>query len=304
MSNKRRVRAPGGLILQVALALLVSACEPPVSEKDRDEDGGSGNDSEDVDADQGPSSASDAGTARDGSAEGGEPENDGGGNPDPSDEEDGGGEADASVGPPPPPEARQALCTDAYDSVALNHPNLIRGSWQFNPGGSFVMLPEAGYPCKAFLHDGDVRPAMSDPQWTDAAHGEFLGFSERSTVPESDYTMAQFRYFRSLVFVPAGARVSTLTVSAFGIDDAVYVELFNSKYPEGVSPVDAGPSDPAVGACQGNDSASWDFKNYIAEGEVNALLVVHADMNPATSTLTEVRIEANGEPIPLVSCKD
>jgi hypothetical protein len=294
MSTTRRLRAAGSFTLQLGLAL-VSACEPPASSKPAD--GGDQPERDaDVDAGREPAIAADAG--------GGEPvdppEQDGGEEQD----EDGGEEEDAWVGLPPPVEAKQALCTDAYDSVKLKHPELIRGSWQFNPGGAYVTLPERGYPCLAFLHDADVRPAMDDPAWTDAANGEFLGFSERSTVPESNYSAAQFRYFRSLVFVPEGAQVKSLTVSALGIDDAIYIELFNSKYPEGVSPLDAGPSDPMVGSCYGNDSASWDFKNYFVEGEVNVVFLVHGDMNPATSTLAEVRIEADGAPIPLVSCKD
>jgi hypothetical protein len=298
MSNTRLLRAARSLTLQLGLALLASACEPPTSPKKAADGGVQPERDADVDAEREPATADDAG----GDGPGDPPEQDGDTEPD----EDGGADAeeDAWVGPPPPVEAKVALCTDAYDSVKLNHPELIRGSWQFNPGGAYVTLPERGYPCLAFLHDGDVRPAMDDPAWTDAANGEFLGFSERSTVPESNYSVAQFRYFRSLVFVPEGAQVNSLTVSALGIDDAIYIELFNSKYPEGVSPLDAGPSDPMVGSCYGNDSASWDFKDYFVEGEVNVVFLVHADMNPATSTLVEVRIEADGAPIPLVSCKD
>lgn len=291
MNNARRLGAAGSLTLPIGLALAAFACEPPAGSKKSENVGAAEHDADVTDAAGEPASADDAGASD-------PPEADGGG------EQDGAaGAEDAWVGPPPPAEAEEALCTDAYDSVTLNHPDLIRGSWQFNPGGSYVTLPERGYPCLAFLHDADVRPGMDDPGWTDAANGEFLGFSETSTVPESNYTMVQFRYFRSLVFVPEGAQVGSLLVSALGIDDAVHIQLFNSRYPEGVSPVDAGPSDPMVGACQGNNAGAWDFKDYIAEGEINAFLVVHADMNPATSTLTEVRIEADGAPIQIVSCK-
>lgn len=295
MSNTQRLRAAGSLTLQLGLVFVACACEPPAS-SNRPVDSSERDADVDVDAGREPSTAGDAG-----GGPGDPPDQDGGGQ---ELDEDSGGEEDAWVGPPPPVEAKQALCTDAFDSVVLNHPDLIRGSWQFNPGGPYVTLEESGYPCLAFLHDGAVRPTMDDPAWTDATNGEFLGFSERSTVPESNYKVAQFRYFRSLVFVPEGANVKSLTVSAIGIDDAIYVELFNSKHPDGVSPLDAGPSDPMVGSCYGNDSASWDFKDYFVEGEVNAVLVVHADMNPATSTLAEVRIEANGAPIQIVSCKD
>lgn len=296
MTHMRRLRAACSVALQLGLVLATWACEPPVVKKT--EDGGEApEDDPELDAGEEPSTRGDGGVERD-TGPGASPRDAGGEQPDAETEED------AWVGPPPPVEAKEALCTDAFDSVELNHPELIRGSWQFNPGGPYVTLPENGYPCTAFLHDTEVRPAMDDPGWTDAANGEFLGFSETSTVPESNYTVAQFRYFRSLVFVPKGAQVKSLTVSALGIDDAIYVELFNSKHPDGISPLDAGPSDPMVGACYGNDSAEWDFKSYFVEGEVNAVLVVHADMNPATSTLAEVRIEANGAPIQIVSCKD
>jgi hypothetical protein len=293
MLTKRALSA-GRTGLQLGLALTALACEPPEGLNTSKRDAGDSEvlDSEaPVDAGAEPVEATDASSPREA------------GEPDESDA-DAEQERDAWVGPPPPADAHQALCTDAYDSVTLDHPDLIRGSWQYNPGGPYVTLPESGYPCAAFLHDGNVRPRRDDPAWTDAANGEFLGFSESSTVPEAAYAVAQFRYFRSLVFVPKDAKLETLTVSALGIDDAVYLELFNSEYPDGVSPLDAGPSDPDVGACFGNDSASWDFKDYIVKGEVNVVFLVHADMNPATSTLTEVKLEANGEPIRLVSCKD
>jgi hypothetical protein len=297
MTHMRRLRAACSVALRLGLVLTTWACEPPAGSK-KARDGGPAEAEPELDAGEEPATAADAGVDAVDAPED-PPREDGGEEPDGGEPEE-----DAWIGPPPPVEAKEALCTDAFDSIALNHPELIRGSWQFNPGGPYVTLPESGYPCAAFLHDTNVRPAMNDPGWTDATNGEFLGFSEESTVPESNYTVAQFRYFRSLVFVPEGAQVNSLTVSALGIDDAIYVELFNSEYPEGVSPLDAGPSDPLVGACYGNDGAEWDFKNYFVEGEVNAVLVVHADMNPATSTLAEVRIEADGTPIQIVSCKD
>jgi hypothetical protein len=289
MFIKRRLFEAGKRSLQLGLALGTWACAPSIdskSEPDAEEEQPDNDASQELDAGMEPSTATDAA------------ETDADSQPDAAETED------ASVEPPAPPRAKEALCTGDYGTIMFEHTALIRGSWQFNPGGPYVEMMEPGYPCAAFLQDGDVRPSLDDPNWTDTEDGEFVHFSEVSTVPESGYTVAQFRYFRSLVFVPEGAGLRSLTVSALGIDDAIHIELFNSKYPDGISPIDAGPSDPEVGACQGNDAASWDFQGYVVEGEVNVVLVVHADMNPATSTLAEVRIEADAAPIPLVSCKD
>jgi hypothetical protein len=213
---------------------------------------------------------------------------------------------DASNAPPvitAPPEVKQALCSDAYDSVKLSYSTVTRGSWQANPGGTFVKLAAPGYPCAAFLEEKKMRPADNDMKWTDAVDGAFLGFSEPSSISTTDYTFAQFRYFRSFIFVPAGANLTTLSVNAIGIDDSVYLELTNSRYPKGISPLDVGPSDPEVGACQGNGKGEWNLAKYMAEGEINVLLLVHADLAAATSTLLSVDVRADGAPIQLVSCK-
>jgi hypothetical protein len=213
--------------------------------------------------------------------------------------------ADGS-GPPvisAPPDVVQALCSDAYDSVQLTYSTVTRGSWQANPGGTPRKLAAAGYPCAAFLEEKATRPADDDPRWTDAVDGAFLGFSEPSIITTTDYEFAQFRYFRSFIFVPPGANLTSLSVDALGIDDSVYLELTNSRYPQGVSPRDVGPADPAVGACQGNGTGSWNLAKYMAEGEINVLLLIHADLAAVTSTLTSVDVRADGAPIQLVSCK-
>jgi hypothetical protein len=204
----------------------------------------------------------------------------------------------------PPREVMEALCSNNFDSVRLStYANVTRGSWQINLGGPAITLPAPGYPCAAFLEERKSRPAAGDPGWTDAPDGVFLGFNETSTITTMDYNRGQFRYFRSLIYVPRGANLRALTVSATGIDDSVYLELTNTRYPMGVSPQDAGPSDPMVGACQGNGMGEWNLATYIAEGEVNVLLLVHADLAAATSTLTSVDIRADNMPIQLVSCR-
>jgi hypothetical protein len=204
----------------------------------------------------------------------------------------------------PPREVVEALCSNNFDSVRLStYANVTRGSWQLNQGGSAITLSGPGYPCAAFLEERKSRPPAGDPRWTDAPDGVFLGFNEPSTITTTDYTRGQFRYFRSLIYVPRGANLRALTVSATGIDDSVYLELTNTRYPMGVSPQDAGPADPMVGACQGNGMGMWNLAGYIAEGEVNVLLLVHADLSAATSTLTSVDIRADDMPIQIVSCK-
>jgi hypothetical protein len=200
-----------------------------------------------------------------------------------------------------PVDVQRALCSNDYQTAALSYDKITRGSWQFNPGGGFVELGEAGYPCRAFLHDG-MRPTPTDARWTDATDRDFVGFSEVSTITAPGYNSAQFRYFRTLIFVPAGKRPSALTVHAAGIDDSLYLAIYNSTHPKGVSPVDVGPSELEVGACAGNGQATWNVTNYIEPGEINMLLLVHADMNPATSALASVEVEADGLAIQMVSC--
>jgi hypothetical protein len=47
----------------------------------------------------------------------------------------------------------------------------------------------------------------------------------------------------------------------------------------------------------------WNLAKYMAEGEINVLVLVHADLAAATSTLVTVDVRADGAPIQLVSCK-
>jgi hypothetical protein len=200
-----------------------------------------------------------------------------------------------------PNDVRRALCSNEYETAVLDYDQLTRGSWQFNPGGSFVELPEPGYPCQAFRHDA-MRPTPFDEGWTDAQDRDFVGFSEVSTISAAGYMTAQFRYFRTLIFVPSGTAPPTLTVEASGIDDALYLAIYNSANPEGLSPEDVGPSEAGVGACHGNGRASWDLARYLEPGEINMLLLVHADMSPATSALSSVQILAGGLPLQMVNC--
>lgn len=200
------------------------------------------------------------------------------------------------------PSVRRALCTDEYATAELSYDTITRGSWQFNPGGGFVNLPEPGYPCRAFLYDS-TRPSPFDARWTNAVDRDFVGFSESSAIIGTTYLAAQFRYFRTALFIPTGKRPSTLALRASGIDDALFVAIYNSTYPDGFSPNDAGPKEAEVGACSGNGQASWDFADYVEPGEVNVLLLVHADMSAATSSLTSVEIDADGQPIQMVSCE-
>jgi hypothetical protein len=59
-----------------------------------------------------------------------------------------------------------------------------------------------------------------------------------------------------------------------------------------------------VGACSGNGKASWDLASQLKPGEINMLLLVHADMNPATSALSTVQVLADGLPLQMVSCEE
>jgi hypothetical protein len=197
---------------------------------------------------------------------------------------------------------RCALCTGRYEETQARESQLIRGSWQYNPGGPYVHLPVSGYPCAAFAYDGDVRPPMRDEHWVPAPNGDSIAFSADSTLPRSEYRDVQFRYFRSLVFVPADFNVAAFNVTVTGVDDSVRVILFNSKYPEGVSPKDVGPTDPVVGACAGNGDHDWDLVDYVKAGEVNIVLLIHADMNPSTSMLQKVEVKVNGAGISLFHC--
>jgi hypothetical protein len=216
--------------------------------------------------------------------------------------EDAGDDDDSSVTGSTLTPTEQGLCTGDYAKSKLVAKDEVRGTWQYNPGGPYVDIPESGYPCAAFKYDGDVRPKLDDPSWTEATDGQFIGFSETSTIAASGYTQIQFRYFRSLVYVPTDAAFTSLTVEATGIDDSLHVVLFNSEHPDGFSPTDVAPTDATVGACQGNGSATWDFINHIKKGEVNVFMLVHADQSPSTSQLTSVDIKVDGASVTTFDC--
>ncbi|HEX4348016.1 MAG TPA: hypothetical protein VHZ73_10610 [Vicinamibacterales bacterium] len=195
-----------------------------------------------------------------------------------------------------------AFCSGNYATISVQRTAIIRGTWQYNPGGPYVTLPGPGYPCAAFSHDDATTPLADDDHWIAAPDGAFIGFRQSSVLTMTGYVQAQFRYFRTLVFVPSAFDVKTFTVAAQGVDDSVHIVIFNSKYPNGVSPTDAGPSDPTVGACGGFGDWSWDFKSYVQPGEINVFFLVQADLNPSTSSLVRVDLRANGAPIPLYDC--
>jgi hypothetical protein len=196
---------------------------------------------------------------------------------------------------------RCAFCTSKYATVSLHHTETVRGTWQYDPGGPYVSLPGPGYPCAAFLYDGAVRPTLDDDHWVGAPDGTSIRFSMTSTLTSNDYRTAQFRYFRSLVYVPPSVTIDSFRVIATGVDDSVHIILYNSKYPSGVSPTDAGPSDPQVGACAGNGDSSWELKSYAQAGEINLVFVIQADLSPTVSSLT-TDITVNNAPVPLYDC--
>jgi hypothetical protein len=197
---------------------------------------------------------------------------------------------------------RCALCTGNYGTVSYHRALPIRGTWQYDPGGPAVALPGPGYPCAAFEHQGPARPPLDDDRWVGAPDGASIVFSTDSTIVTANYETAQFRYFRSLVYVPDGPPPASFRVIVSGVDDSVEVVLYNSAYRNGVSPQGIGPSDPAVGACNGNGDASWDFAAYARAGEVNLVLIIQADLSPTVSSLGKSDVTVNGADTLLYDC--
>lgn len=192
--------------------------------------------------------------------------------------------------------AAQALPADTVRNA------VAQTSWQVAPQGPGIMLDQSGYPCSAFKHDAPVRPSIEDEGWTSASPKPTLGFSKKSKVPKTGYRQVLYRYYRTQLYVGDKFRLKSLTLSAKGIDDSLHWVVFNSKHPKGISPDNAGPSAEGVGTCQGNGSARWDLSKVIARGEVNTVMLVHAEMQPPTTGLGDVRITANGRPIDFVTC--
>ena len=74
-----------------------------------------------------------------------------------------------------------------------------------------------------------------------------------------------------------------MTVTANGIDDSLAIYVFNSANPSGVSL-----------ACGGNGSLIRDVAPYLRAGEPNTIVLAHADLNCATSSLGTVDITSGG----------
>jgi hypothetical protein len=197
---------------------------------------------------------------------------------------------------------RCALCSGKYATVSYHRTMPIRGTWQYDPGGPAVALPESGYPCAAFKYEGPVRPTLDDDRWVGAPDATSIVFSTDSNIPTANYRTAQFRYFRSLVYIPDGHPPGSFRVVVTGVDDSVEVILFNSTHPEGVSPQGVGPSDPAVGACNGNGDAAWELEAYARAGEVNLVLIIQADMSPTVSSLGKSDVTVDGADTLLYDC--
>src|SRR5438552_1989448 len=82
-----------------------------------------------------------------------------------------------------------------------------------------------------------------------------------------------------------------------GIDDSLKAYVYNSKYPGGASPDwAASPGGAGAGVCQGNGTLTFDFGPYVQRGEVNAVVLAHADLNCAISALDAVDITNEDKP--------
>jgi hypothetical protein len=54
--------------------------------------------------------------------------------------------------------------------------------------------------------------------------------------------------------------------------------------------------------CQGNGSLAIDLAPHLVAGEINAVLLAHADLNCAISALTSVDLLSEGAPVGIVGC--
>jgi hypothetical protein len=103
--------------------------------------------------------------------------------------------------------------------------------------------------------------------------------------------------------VPATGPLDNLELRASDIDDSLKVYIFNSKSPSGISPSWSGnPESADEGICQGNGAMTVDLAPFVQRGELNGIVLAHADLNCAVSSLGSVDLFTSGVEVSIVGC--
>lgn len=145
-----------------------------------------------------------------------------------------------------------------------------------------------------------VIPAWPSTNWTPAPDVKTVGFAEPSRLCKTAtdcFKAADFAFFHTQLTFPAGFSLKTFQIRVWGIDDGVRVTIFNSKYPNGVSPTGGYLKNIVFTAAGQKPLVTADLMQYLVVSETNRIVLTVLDDCCAQMTLKSAELLVNGTAI-------
>ncbi|MCB9644434.1 MAG: hypothetical protein H6728_15285 [Myxococcales bacterium] len=167
------------------------------------------------------------------------------------------------------------------------------GQWYMNEGSGIVNFTCQSDHGAVYTYQFASIPPWPGAGWTLAPDPVKINLNRRSTLCDAGTACrcgADFTYFRNEVTIPQNFNLTSFVVELNGMDDGTRITIYNSRYPNGVTPTN--------GYVFLGQSLSQDLKSYAAIGEVNVVVLTHVDDCCQESNLREGYIRLNGQRVP------
>ncbi|MCK6510923.1 hypothetical protein L6R29_13260 [Myxococcota bacterium] len=167
------------------------------------------------------------------------------------------------------------------------------GQWYMHEGSGIANFACQSQHGAVFAYQYASIPPWPDAGWKLAPDPTIINLNRRSSLCDAGTPCrcgGDFTYFRNEVSIPANYSLTSFVVELNGMDDGTRITLYNSRYPNGVTPPN--------GYVFLGQSLSQDLQSYAAIGEVNVILLTHIDDCCQDSNLREAYIRLNGQRVP------
>lgn len=163
------------------------------------------------------------------------------------------------------------------------------GRWYMHQGKGVIQFGR----CFAKHGDEQEYTHAKIPPWPDgwrvAPNATSIGYQKASILCGNTTCRCggDFTYFRALVRIPQGFSIQRFSVELRGMDDGTRVTIFNSRYPQGLTP-------PGGYAYIVSGFLFLELGPYAVAGEHNVVVLTHVDDCCERSNLREAYVRLNG----------